>query len=186
MRRRGGTIRAFVALPIPEDLRAPLTLLQFLLPLPRRVPPENLHLTLAFLGEISPEEAEEVHHALDSLRLSPVPVHLRGVGMFGGERPHSVHALAVPDPALKHLARKVAQAARGAGVTIAARRFVPHVTLGRLDPAGADLPRLERAVAAEAGFVCGPALMDRFCLMRSRLHPDGARYETLAEYPLGG
>jgi 2'-5' RNA ligase len=181
-------IRAFVALPLPEPARQKLNLLQYLLPLPRRIPPENLHLTLVFLGELPGPELDEVHHALERLRAPGFPLQLRGVGAFGAPVPRSVHAGVAPSPPLEHLQRKVETAVRRAGVVLERRRFAPHVTLCRLDPrrpgTEADRARLGAAIAGNADFVAGPFAIEAFALYRSHLGGSGAHYEELARYPL--
>ena len=182
-------IRAFVALPLPDDVRQRLNLLQFLLPLPRRVPPENLHLTLAFLGEQPTDLLEDAHHALEAIRAAPFALTLSGVGSFGGAEPRTVFAGVAPAPALEHLQRKVATALRRAGIALEKRRFTPHVTLARLNPerlSSLDRMRLSDALAANAGFAAGPFEVASFALYRSHLGGEAAHYEELARYPLHG
>lgn len=176
-------IRAFVALPLPETVRSQLAVTQFLLPLPRRVAPQAMHVTLAFLGEQTEPVLEEVHHALAAIRVAAFSIRLSGLGVFGGDRPRSLHARVAPEPALERLERKVVQAVRGAGVALDARRFVPHVTLGRW-PQGGDVPRLERALADQAGFATEAFAVRDFILYESLRRPDGPHYEELARYPL--
>jgi 2'-5' RNA ligase len=79
----------------------------------------------------------------------------------------------------------VEAAARQAGVQTDARRFVPHITLGRFRPPGAEVAmRLERAVVDQGGFRAGPVPVREIVLFESiRLH-DAARYSALAHYPL--
>lgn len=180
-------IRAFVALPLALATRQELTLIQFLLPLPQRVEPENLHLTLAFLGTLPEPLLEEAHHALDAIVAGSFTLTLRGLGLFGGSRPRLVYAAADPNPALTALQRKVATAVRRAGVTLEARRFVPHVTLGRFAPPPPDATmRLERALAQNATFACTPAPVEDFVLYRSDPGRGGTIYSELARYPLRG
>ena len=180
-------IRAFVALPLPEPVRQQLNLLQHLLPLPRRLPPENLHLTLAFLGEVPSDLLEDGHHALAALRAPGFTLTLRGVEAFGAAAPRLVYAGVAPSEPLRHLHRKVITALRGAGLAPDRRRFTPHVTLARLDPqrlAEADRLRLVSAMVENAGFAAGPFTVDAFALYRSHLGRDAAHYEELARYPL--
>lgn len=177
-------LRLFVALPLPDPIRQQLNLLQFLLPLPRRVPPENLHLTLAFLGEIPSDLAEDAHHALEAIRAPAFALTLSGVGAFGEAQPRLVYAGVRPAPELDHLHRKVDTALRRAGVAPERRRFHPHVTLGRFDPRAVDRPRLAAAMVANDGFAAGPFPVDSFALYRSHLGREGAHYEDLARYPL--
>ena len=177
-------IRAFVAITLPEQARASLEMLQHMLPLPRRVPPENLHLTLCFLGEQPEDVLEDVHHALAELRSPGFMLTLSGVGAFGGAKPRNVWAGVQPQESLDHLQRKVETAIRWAGVSLEARRFTPHVTLGRFRPHEVDLLRLEHAMVACADFRAPPFEVTRFSLMHSHLGRAGARYTALHDYAL--
>ncbi|MEX5727116.1 2'-5' RNA ligase [Rhodovulum iodosum] len=181
-------IRAFAALDIPQAQRMELMIVQQGLPVPRLVPPENLHLTLVFLGEIEESALEEVHLAWQALRMPGFEVSLRGLrglGVFGGGKPRAVYAGAAECPGLARLQAKLEQAARGAGLTLERRRFVPHVTLARINRPLADPERLERHLAMRADFAAPPFAVDHFALYRSDLGAGGARYEELARYPLG-
>ena len=178
-------MRLFAALPLPEPWRAPLLVAQFLLPVPRPVPPENLHLTLCFFGEVAGPQLDDLHDGLSAIT-GPRPV-LRGAGLdlFGGARAHNVHLRIAPDPGLERLAARIARAARTAGISIEARRFTPHVTLARFNPEAVEQPRLSAAVATAPPPVLPEAVAPAFILYRSTLHRDGARYDALADYPLG-
>jgi 2'-5' RNA ligase len=177
-------MRTFLALAIPEDVRARLAVLQFLLPLPRRVEPADLHLTLVFLGEQPMPVLEAVAEEMDRLRQAPFEVTLRGAGLFGGARPHLAFAEVLPCEPLDRLQAKCARIARAAGVAVETRRFRPHVTLGRFPPPPPeDAARLERAIVAEAAFAIGRFPVTEVTLYRS--HPgEGPRYEPLAAWPI--
>jgi 2'-5' RNA ligase len=178
-------IRAFVALPLPPEIRPALAVAQFLLPLPRRTDPETFHLTLAFLGDLPEPVLEDVHHELATLRAPALALRLGPPGLFGGARPHTAWIGVAPYPALTRLHRKVARAATTAGAPPAARRFLPHITLGRFPPpAPEDALRLERAVALGMPLPPDPVRLDRFCLYRAHRTRDGARAEAIADYPL--
>lgn len=179
-------IRAFIALDLDDTVRSALAVQQFLLPLPRREPVENLHLTLTFLGEMPDRSLEDLHEALLSLRFPGFALTLTGLGLFGGDRPRVVFAAAAPDAPLLRLQRKVESMARLAGAAIEGRRFVPHVTLGRFRPPGAEVAmRLERAVVDQAGFRAGPMPVRDVVLFESIRAGGMSRYEVLARYPLG-
>ena len=177
-------MRLFVALPLPEPWRSPLLVAQFLLPVPRREPPENMHLTLCFLGEVADRQLDDLHDGL-SVITGPRPM-LRGAGLdlFGGARAHNLHLRIAPDPGLERLAARIARAARTAGLTIEARRFAPHVTLARFRPEAVDQARLSAAIVTAPPLDLPPVEVAAFTLFRSILRPDGARYHALAEYPL--
>ncbi len=125
-------IRAFAALALPEAVRFDLMILQQGLPVPRLVAPESLHLTLVFLGDLPVRLLEDVDTAFRQLRAPGFALALAGLGLFGGPRPRVVYLGARANPALRHLQAKVETAARGAGVELPARRYLPHVTLARL------------------------------------------------------
>lgn len=178
-------IRAFLALVPPPDLRDRLSVLQFMLPLPRRVEAADFHLTLTFLGEVPDQVLIAVDEDLQRLRMAPFALALQAVGLFGGAMPRSAWAGVAPSEPLMRLQARTDRIARQAGALIEARRFVPHVTLGRFPPPlPDDRLRLERAVVAEARFHAGPWHVDQITLFRSHLSRRGSVYEVLAEYPL--
>jgi 2'-5' RNA ligase len=178
-------IRAFLALPVPEEVRARLAVLQFMLPLPRRVDPAGFHLTLTFLGEQPVPVLEAVDEGMQALRQAPFAVEVAGAGVFGGARPVAAWAGVAASEPLARLQAKCDRVARAAGVKVEARRFHPHVTLGRFPaPLPEDALKLERAVAGELGFRAGPWVADRVVMFRSHLTKGGSVYEELADYPL--
>lgn len=178
-------IRAFLALPVPEEVRARLTVLQFLLPLPRRVEPAGFHITLCFLGEQPEPVLAAVDDGMQALRQASFPLKIAGAGLFGGARPVAAWAGVAASEPLARLQSKCDRIARAAGVRPEARRFHPHVTLGRFPaPPPEEAVKLERAVAAELGFRAGPWVADRVVMFRSRLTRAGSHYEEMAEYPL--
>ena len=179
-------IRAFVAVPLPEPVMGDLIAAQAGLPAGRPVPPENLHLTLAFLGEHPEPVIEDVHYALARIQATPFSLVLAGLGLFGGDRPRLLHAEVQPEPALKHLRAKVLQAARSAGLDLGHERFRPHVTLARMGSGlrGEEAARMLAFAEQGAGFRSGPFAVERIELMRSTLARSGAIYDELAAYPL--
>lgn len=177
-------IRAFVAVALPEPVRFELTLVAHGLPVPRPVPAENLHLTLAFLGEVPSPLLADIDLALAAVRAPRFEVAFGGLGLFGGARPRLAYAAIAENPALRHLQAKVETAARGAGMAEAARRYVPHVTLAHLPGRGLEQARVERAVAGRPGPVAPAFPVEDFRLYRSRLGSEAATYEELARYPL--
>jgi RNA 2',3'-cyclic 3'-phosphodiesterase len=179
-------IRAFVGIPLGDTATETLVAQQAGLPAGRPVPPENFHVTLAFLGEHPMPVVEDVHYALDRIVAPGLAYGFAGVDFLGGDRPRVVQAAIRPEPALKHLRDRVLEAARGAGLAFSRERFHPHVTLARLPQSlpPEDLERLRRYVVAHASFTAGPFPADRFVLYRSHLGRSGAVYEEMASYPL--
>ena len=180
-------IRAFLAVPVPGEVRATLEAAQAGLPAGRPVAPENFHVTLVFLGEHPEPVIEDLHLALEALSAPRFALTLNGVGLFGGGSPRLMHAAVEPEPELKHLRRKAARAAREAGIEVPSKKFTPHVTLARFpkEMPAEDIAAIHGFVARRMHLKAGPFPVERFALYRSTLGRNGAIYEELADYPLG-
>lgn len=177
-------IRAFLGIDLPPRVRGALGLQQFLLPLPRKVAVEDLHLTLVFLGDCPDPVLQAAHEGFAALQEPRFPLALCGFGLFGKVRPHCVWAGVVPSPPLIHLQAKVERIARQAGCKVDPRKFTPHVTLGRFPPPGpADTLRLERAVAMTE-FRTDPWLVKELVLWQSHPSATAPCYQPLVRYPL--
>jgi RNA 2',3'-cyclic 3'-phosphodiesterase len=176
-------IRAFLGLALPPEVRGALQVQQFLLPLPRRVDPDSFHLTLVFLGDCPEPALEAAHERFSDLRESGFSLSLQGLGLFGKERPHCAWAGVAASPPLLQLQARVESIARRAGCPVEARRYLPHVTLGRFaPPPEADRVRLERAVALSP-FASGPWAVEDMVLWQSHAGRKGRWYSELARYP---
>jgi 2'-5' RNA ligase len=178
-------IRAFLGIDLPPPIRGALQVQQFLLPMPRKVEPENLHLTLVFLGDCPEPALDAAHEGFEALRESRFPLALQGLGLFGKDKPRVAWAGVAPAPELLHLHAKIEGIARRAGCPINARKFTPHVTLGRFQPPPpAEAMRLERAIAMGQAFRTEPWEVTELTLWRSHLTGKGPHYEVLTRYPL--
>ncbi|MGP6089182.1 RNA 2',3'-cyclic phosphodiesterase [Antarctobacter jejuensis] len=173
-------MRLFIALPLPEEARDALDALQTRFSAGRPTPYDNLHLTLAFLGEQSEETAEAVHDALESLR-APAPVLTFSHGaVYGGRHGQAVAIEAEGGAALADLQSRILSRLRSVGVTPDRRRFRPHVTLSRIKGQTDASPLLNTLT----GVTLGPYTCPAFALFASHLFRDGAVHDELARYPL--
>lgn len=177
------TVRTFVAITIPDQLRvtlgAHLERYAQLAPGFRWVPPGNLHLTLRFLGNLSVARLEAVATCLRGIRVQPFEVGLGGAGTFGRATAVRVVWLhvAIGVPELSALAAGVESACRAAGVEPEERAFNPHLTLARArDRRGDGLPYLPVAQGLPPWTVAG------FTLFRSHTGAGGAVYSVLEEF----
>ena len=178
-------IRAFLALALPDPVLSALRVQQFLLPLPRRVEPDAFHLTLVFLGEQPEHVLEAAHERFEGIRMAPFDLALSGLGLFGGAKPRAAWAGVAPSEPLMRLQAKLEQAARQAGITVEARKFTPHVTLGRFPAMTPEEQiKLERGIAQGMGFRTEPFAVTDFRLYRSHPTSHGSVYEELVRYPL--
>ena len=180
-------MRSFVALEVPEPLRTALLDAQEVVPVGRGVPEENLHVTLAFLGDQPDAVLEELHRALDDRPLPACRLKVEGVETYGGRIPRLIAAELARDPGLLALHGAVHRAARAAGIDMPRERFRPHVTLVRFGSGirKADRPRLRRALDELAGLATAPVAGEAVTLYRSHRTSDGAIHDPLARYALG-
>ncbi|GAA6202328.1 RNA 2',3'-cyclic phosphodiesterase [Aquicoccus sp. SU-CL01552] len=180
-------MRAFIAIDLPEEVTAALVRLQSLLPAGRPVAEENLHLTLAFLGDQSEAVLAALHFELETIRVQPFALGFSGLGVFGGDRPRILFADVGTEPALADLHRRVTGALHRAGVAVQRARFHPHVTLARFGSRATPgtAARLHRFLSDHGDTPLPSFPVTGFGLYESTLHPSGARYNLLARYPLG-
>ncbi|WP_343082320.1 RNA 2',3'-cyclic phosphodiesterase [Ostreiculturibacter nitratireducens] len=180
-------IRAFVAIEPSGETLDGVEALQDRLRIGRAVARENLHVTLAFLGEKREDDLEELHHALSSIRAEPFRVRLSGLDFFGGRSPRVLAALVAPEPRLQDLHDKVRRAARAAGMELARERFRPHLTIVRFREGlhGAALHEARETAAREALLTVPDFHVGEFHLYRSTLRRDRPVHDILATYPLG-
>ncbi|MGF1628888.1 MAG: RNA 2',3'-cyclic phosphodiesterase [Kiloniellaceae bacterium] len=176
-------MRLFVALSLPEFLRSRLCGLCSGLPGARWVAPENMHLTLRFIGEVDGRDAEDIDAALTGIRFPRFPLILSGVGEFGGgRRLRSVWVGVENNEMLERLQAKVEQAVQRAGQSPERRKFKPHVTLARFKSHPGN--RLESYFAERSLFRSEPFEVSEFTLYSSFLAHEGAIYAPEAVYPL--
>jgi len=180
-------VRLFVALQIPpgvrETLAALLAELRAISRQPRWVRPENLHVTLKFLGQVMDTKLDSLRVALTQVR-SPQPVTLefRGLGFFPTEKhPRVFWAGMDGSPNLKKLAEEIENAVETHGIPREEREFSPHLTLARLERPKLD-EKLRRAIAQNAQRSFGTLRTKEFHLVESKLKPSGAEYTTLASF----
>jgi len=180
-------MRCFIAIPVPVPASARLMAIQAGLPLGAPVPEENLHLTLAFLGDMSLPALEAVDDELSTLRSEAFDLEIAGLGTYGGAIPAVVYAGVRPCAGLTGLRQRIRSRLHGAGIMLPRERFHPHVTLARLrgTPSADEMQRLARWLAAGAAFESPAFRVGEFALFRSTLGSGPARYDLLARYPLG-
>jgi len=187
-------LRLFVAVNLPADVRraawagaAPLR--EARLPF-TWVPPENVHLTVKFLGEVDDARAEQVGAAL-STAVAGVRAFTLGVGGYGAfpdsRRPRVVWCGVELHPALELLANDVEHALQPLGFSSELKPFRPHLTLGRARKAErggrstAPLAPLLRGLAYDGAFT-----VQGVDLMRSVPGPGASTYSVRHAAPFGG
>lgn len=183
-------IRLFIALPLPEQLKAKMeTELEQLrkeLSFQKWVHPQDLHLTLVFLGDTAPEAVEGILARLREAvgKHRPFPLGLKEAGVFG--QPHSPRVLWAGVigalEALKSLQADVSSKLQTVGYVPEERPYSPHLTLARRYTGSEPLNR-ETLAAFSAGEPAYEWTADRVVLYKTCLNRM-PMYEELASIPL--
>ncbi|WP_242150308.1 RNA 2',3'-cyclic phosphodiesterase [Sphingomonas sp. BAUL-RG-20F-R05-02] len=177
--------RLFVALRPPRAIRSLLADTMHGIADARWQDDSQLHLTARYIGEVDRRIAEDIAIELGHVHASPIDARIAGVGAFDRRgRIDAVWAGVTPHEALAGLHRKVDHALVRLGLPPEGRAYLPHVTLARL-PRTADPVEIERWRAAQAGLTSVAFRMEHLILFESTLGHDGARYDTIARWPLG-
>jgi 2'-5' RNA ligase len=184
-------MRLFVAVEIPQavrrDVARRMARLRDRLPRARWVDPENLHLTLLFLGSVEEAQVPGLAAALRAAfaKHPPLEMRLADGGTFPPRRPARVAWVGMEIPAdLAALQADVTAAASASiGFTPEDRPFHPHVTLARCDP---PWPRdaADKIAATFSGTVGQPFVVDHGVLFESKMSPRGPRYLPVETLPL--
>lgn len=177
-------IRLFAALALPPEIVKGLVRRQSGVEFARWRPPESLHLTLRFFGEVRQDVARDLDAELAAIDVPPFQIVLEGAGAFGeGRDIHAIWAGVEESLMLRRLADACETAARRAGLKAEKRNYRPHVTLAYLKQAD---PAEVGAWIQSHNLLKSPSIdVDRFGLYSSTLGGEGAHYRLEAEYPLG-
>lgn len=179
------TVRTFIAVDTDPAVRKELTKLQQRVKRAHAdvkwVKPENIHLTLAFLGNVPIDQIRPLEAAMDSNLQGQDKFILTfaGTGSFGKpHHPHVVWAGINDSPRLMELQRKIVAALQEANIVFDEKSFSPHLTIGRVKSskhAAELIDELEKE--KETGF--GSVDIAEVLLIKSVLKPGGAEYSIL-------
>ena len=139
----------------------------------RPVPAENLHITLAFLGNVDARQRDCVECMAETIACSSFDLALDSFGHWSRPRVLWFGASETPEP-LRLLTESLFAGARECGLSLDARAYSPHLTLMRKvshAPKKRDIDPISWSV-------------DRFVLVSSVAVPQGVRYEVVRKWPL--
>jgi 2'-5' RNA ligase len=181
-------IRSFIAFDIENDMvlkrfSAIQKLLSELNLELKIVEPQNIHVTIRFLGNISPTMVDKVHDAMKSVKFSPFQIHLYGLGVFPSLNYPKVVWVGMTQGAdqVKSLFNQLEPQIQALGFPREAHGFSPHLTIARVKT-GKNKQRLAEFVTKKSEYNLGT--INAYCLRlkRSHLSPKGPTYSTLKEY----
>jgi 2'-5' RNA ligase len=174
-------VRLFFALALDDPLRSALadavTEVERAAPRARRTHPDNLHLTLAFIGARQRDDVERYADILRAAasRTPALTLAIEGAGVFGQRAPRVLWAGVSGDvQTAAHLSDRLCRAAD----LEVERPYRPHITLARAR--GRGDPQLAIAAERLAGRSFGTLVAQQVSLYDSRATPQGLRYVPVA------
>jgi 2'-5' RNA ligase len=183
-------LRTFIAVEIPTGIQAAIAKSTASLknslprPLVRWVAPQNVHLTLKFLGDISSATLEHLAETInvEAASHSMFSMSVGGLGAF----PNPCRARVIwigleAPPALEALRRGVEAAAAQLGYAPEERPFSPHLTIGRVgrNVSTADLLRIRAGLEATKVGGLGTLRVEAVHIFKSEMKPGGSVYTHL-------
>lgn len=182
--------RLFVAIDLPKEAKDTLIDVQKAFKKAHCIEasylaPEQMHLTLKFLGSIAHEHLPEIKQALSTVRHDKLSLQINSVGVFPDRlHPHVLWCGQSGDD-VAALAQKIDQALEPF-VAREERPFAAHLTIARIrrviDKTGFDKLLIHHGNEVRSSSF----LATEFILFQSRLEPNGAIHEPVERYPLFG
>lgn len=179
------TFRTFFAVELTDELKAQVQETQHALSRARInlrwVRPENMHLTLLFVGDVTRQQGEALLSAMDEAVASAGPAFeltFAGLGAFPRLEQASVlwAGVVAGEAPLQRLHAQVRELTERAACPCDTRDYTPHLTLGRArDRRGLRLKLAQELIDRELGSMP----VTRVALMRSELTPGGPEYTTM-------
>ena len=177
-------LRLFVAVDLPAELRSAVAHLCQGIAGARWTRPEQLHITLRFLGDTPEDLLADMRARLRRIRTPGFDLALRGAGVFppaGARKPARVLWLGLDPPEPVCALKGAVDGVLGPDPDMAKRAFSPHLTLARFPTRPRDL---DRFLTEHAEFDGGRFVVSNFHLYRSTLRPEGALHEIVESFPL--
>jgi 2'-5' RNA ligase len=184
-------LRCFIAIELPAGVKKGLRELQSRLKSESRAPikwvdPENIHLTLKFLGNVAADKVDAIAEAMTEAvqGTAPFPLKISELGVFPNPRKVQIVWVGVGGELerLAGLQRRIESALEKLGFAAEKRRFTPHLTLARLrDQATAsEREGLGRLIGQTEFDSAGEFGVDSVKLIKSQLTREGPIYTTLS------
>ena len=191
-------IRAFIAIELPDEIRKQLEPIENQIQAKagiaarkavRWVPVTNMHLTLKFLGEVSTGNVQTLARMLqtEAARHPAFDFTVGGLGAFPNiRRPRVIWVGSEAPGELAHLQKAIEAETRALGYPAEDRPFSPHLTLGRVaqNARPDEVSQVAKALGEMTVGSLGTVKVTTLHLFRSDLHPSGAVYTSLYDFPL--
>ena len=147
---------------------------------------DQLHITLAFIGDVSQKIAREIAQEMDRLSFHPFEMALKGVGVFGKPDHPKILYSGIDQPMpLQHLHDKINNALRRIDAPVDDRKYKAHCTMARFSRAisyGGAKRDVRDWLAEHEDFMSRMQTVRHFTLYESHLTSEGSVYQILERY----
>lgn len=147
------------------------------------VEPQNIHITVRFLGNVSEGTVEKIFLDMQKLQFSPFDVKIHGVGAFPDARYPRVVWAGITQGAndLRQIFSQLEPHLQALGFAPDPKGFSPHLTIARVR-SGRNKVELAKFITDNGNFEFGVVHAKCFRLKKSELRPTGPVYSTLKEF----
>ena len=175
--------RLFIAVDLPEPIRNNLISMAFGIPGAKWVPPEQLHLTVRFIGEVDGALFRDIKDILEEVSLASFSLQLKGVGYFPPRgAPRVLWVGLAKSENLSLLRKRIDSALLRVKIEPEGRKFSPHITLARLK--NSPVHRIANFLSGNGLFSQEPFQVEDFKLYSSILSSKGAYHKVERIYSL--
>jgi 2'-5' RNA ligase len=187
-------MRAFIAIELPQETKDALARLQNQLKKSgadvKWVAPQNIHLTLKFLGEINEEQLQKINLIIDAVAKenAPYSIRINELGAFPEIKQLRVIWVGIDsgDKETENLAKSLEERIQKLGIPKEDRAFSSHITIGRTRSALNRNNLIDELRKRQENFKLdkGEFAATRITLFQSILSPAGPTYKALKEASL--
>ncbi len=185
-------MRCFIAIELPEAVKSTLSGIEEDLKKSkadvRWVKPDNIHLTLKFFGNIEEKKTEKIIEIMENIcnQYAPFTIEIKGMGTFPNIKSPRVLWVGIEgNDTLKTLQKEIENKMESIGFEREDRAFTAHLTLGRFRSSIEKEGLLKAVKLHEKDTFVGSINVQSLSLIRSDLHPEGARYSKIIDISLG-
>lgn len=182
------SIRSFLAFDIENDkvLNRLATAQEYLIQTRadvKLVKPQNIHITVRFLGNITPAMVEKIFREMKEVQFFKFNVQIKGLGAFPNPSYPRIVWAGITEGAdqLRSVFSRLEPRLRDLGFTPDSKGFSPHLTIARVR-SGRNRQQLSRFIAENASFEFGSVKAKCLRLKKSELTPRGPVYSNLKEF----
>ncbi len=175
--------RLFIAVDLPAGIKNNLGIMSYGIPGAKWIDPQQIHLTVRFIGEVDGTTFLDIKTALEQVSLEPFSMALKGVGHFPPRgKPRVLWVGIEQSEPLQSLKSRIDRILATAGLQPEGRKFSPHITLARLK--NSPIHKVADFLAGNGLFSQEPFEIKDFKLYSSTLTPKGAIHKVEKVYPL--